>query len=95
MVSVIIGQETDIGNGNTFWLAAHVALHTHVGNYNFFTIFAAIAGNIVIRDFCIFGANSKMKNSIKARDGTLVSLVLTFSILQMCGVYMRHLEVIN
>ena len=68
MESVIIGQETDIGNGNTFWLAAHVALHTHVGNYNFFTIFAAIAGNIVIRDFCIFGANSKM-NEFQAAMG--------------------------
>jgi len=69
----------EFGSNIVIWSGNHIGHHSKIGSHSFISSHVVISGHVTIKDFCFFGVNSTIRDSIIIEEKTIVgagSLIL-------------------
>jgi sugar O-acyltransferase (sialic acid O-acetyltransferase NeuD family) len=74
MENNVIQPYVEIGNNNIFWSGNHIGHHSVIKDNVFFSSHVVLSGKCLVEDYCWFGVNSCIRDSITISEGSFIAM---------------------
>ncbi len=62
----------EFGSNIVLWSGNHIGHHSKIGSHSFITSHVVVSGFVNVEDFCFFGVNSTLRDSITIAEKTII-----------------------